>query len=62
MTFPKDNESSVYYHDDNPNDPFVTDHQRTSTDADWWPCYSCDCSDSLEQHCRCSCHSQRRHH
>lgn len=54
-------ESSVHYHDDNPDDPFVTDHQRPIADTDWWPCFACDCTNSLESHCRCSCHSQRRH-
>ncbi len=55
-------ESSVYYHADDPNNPFVEDHQRAATDDDWWPCVACDCSDLLESGCRCSCHSQRRHH
>lgn len=55
-------ESSVYYHDQDRNDPFVNDHQRPATDADWWPCYACECSNTLESNCRCSCHSQRRHH
>lgn len=55
-------ESSVYYHNDDPTDPYLDDPQRTANDADWWPCYSCDCTNSLESGCRCSCHSQRRHH
>ena len=55
-------ESSVYYHNDDPDDPFVADHNRRPTEDDYWPCAACDCNNSLEQDCQCSCHSQRRHH
>jgi len=57
-------DSSVYYHSDDPDDPFVTDTQRPATHADYEPCWSCDCTSTLDADtgCRCSCHSRRRHH
>jgi len=57
-------DSSVYYHGDDRNDPFVSNSQRTPTTDDYNPCWSCDCTSTLDSEpgCRCSCHSQRRHH
>jgi len=55
-------ESSVYYHHDDRDDPFVDDPNRARTEADYEPCLGCHCNDTLATGCRCSCHSQRRHH
>jgi len=57
-------DSSVYYHDNNRHDPFVTNPQRNAAAADYEPCWACDCTSTLDSEpgCRCSCHSQRRHH
>ena len=59
MTLTSD--SSVYYHDDDPDDPFVEDPNRLAQEDDWSPCYACDCT-GLDELCRCSCHSTKRHH
>ena len=61
-TDPTGPDHSVYYHHDNPDDPFLDDQDRTPNAEDWWPCYACDCTNNLESGCRCSCHAQRRHH
>ncbi len=55
-------DSSVYYHGDDANDPFVDDPNRQGVEDDYYSCPMCDCAFALEIGCRCSCHSQRRHH
>ena len=54
-------ESSVFYHDDNPDDPFVDDPNRVAQHDDYYPCPACACTGPAEG-CRCSCHSGRRYH
>lgn len=57
-------DSTVFYHQGDPDDPFITDPQRKPTTDDYQPCWTCDCTSTLDSDpgCRCSCHSQRRHH
>lgn len=57
-----DQDSSGKYHDDNPHDPRVQDHNRAHVEDDYWACMACSCNDLFGTECRCSCHSQRVHH
>ncbi len=56
-----DRESSVFYHGDDRDDPFVEDPNRLRQEIDYYPCPACTCTEPTDG-CRCSCHSQRRHH
>lgn len=55
-------ESSVYYHNDNPDDPYIQDDQRHRMLDDTLACWACDCAEHQDHTCRCSCHTNRRHH
>lgn len=59
MTITSDN--SVYYHNDDPDDPFVDDPNRPSYESDWTACYACDCN-GPDELCRCTCHTTKRYH
>lgn len=48
----------AWYHDDDPNDPFVDD--PASLDRDWEPCPACACPAGCTSGCRCTCHNTRR--
>ena len=54
-------DSSVFYHDGDPDDPFTDDPNRRPQDDDYYACPACNCTEPADD-CRCSCHSQRRHH
>ena len=58
---PNDPDSSVFYHNDDPDDPFVDNPNRQLQDDDYYPCPACGHT-GPEDGCRCSCHSERRHH
>ena len=55
-------DSSVFYHRDDQDDPYIDDPNRVAVADDYYSCPMCDCTLTLEAGCRCSCHSQRRHH
>lgn len=54
-------ESSVFYHHDDPDDPYVDNLNRMFQDDDYYSCPACHCT-GPDEPCRCSCHSERRHH
>lgn len=58
---PTDQDSSVFYHGGDRDDPFVDDPNRRLQDDDYYPCPACTCTGPGEA-CRCSCHSQRSYH
>ncbi len=55
-------DSSVFYHNEDPTDPFVEDPNRSLQYDDYYSCPACTCTGPSDSICRCSCHSQRRHH
>lgn len=50
----------AWYHDADPDDPFVDD--PSAIDREWVPCPTCECPSDCHSACRCSCHTSRRYH
>ena len=56
-----DPNSGVFYHGGDPDDPFMDDPNRRRQEDDYFACPACTCTEPTDG-CRCSCHSERRHH
>lgn len=56
-----DAEGSVFYHDDDPNDPFIDNPNQIVQEDDYFCCPACNCA-GPDDGCRCSCHNTRRYH
>lgn len=57
-----DTDFDTYYHNNQRHDPYMEDHQRHQMVNDTLACWACDCAEHQDTSCRCSCHSNRRHH